>query len=414
MLRGLPPARIYLLRAAVSAFSYGLIVNVLTTYYVREARLDALQLVLVGTVLEASYFVFEIPTGVLADTVGRKPSVVLGGLIIGAAFVGQALVPAFLAILAFEAIRGLGEAFASGAPEAWISSEVGDDEAGRIFLRASQVGRVSYAAGLLASIPLAAVTLIAPIVAGGLLAVAMSALLVRAMPERAFRPEGSPRSWSAFAATARDGLRVVRGRPLLLTILAVELCVGAASEGYDRLWEAHLLTDVGFPPLFGGDAVTWFALINIGSMAIGIAAVELVRRSRVDLTRHAIATRFLFASHALVIATRIVFALAPTFAVALGAKWTGALSAASGPVYTGWLTRNIEPSVRATVISTAGIFNAGGQIAGGPGVGFVGRVAGIPNAIAASSAILLPSLFLFARAEAQQPRTASEETPVPA
>lgn len=377
----------------------------LTIYYVRDARLDPLELVLVGTVLEASYFVFEIPTGVLADTVGRKLSVVLGGLIIGACFVGQALLPAFVAILAFEALRGLGEAFASGAPEAWISSEVGDDEAGRVFLRASQVGRVAYVAGLLASIPLSAVTLVASIVTGGLLLAATSIVLLLVMREREFRPEGRTRSWSAFAATAREGARVVRGRPLLLTILAIELCFGAASEGYDRLWEAHLLQDIGFPALFGGDPVTWFALVNIGSLAIGIVALELVRRSGLDLTRHVVATRSLFAAQALVVASRIVFAFAPNFAVAIGAKWSGALSAVSDPIYTGWLTRNIEPSVRATVLSTAGIFNAGGQIAGGPAVGIVGRAAGIPSAIAASAAILLPSLLLFARAETQDPRS---------
>ena len=36
-------------------------------YAIREVGLDPLQLVLMGTVLEGAYLLFELPTGVLAD-----------------------------------------------------------------------------------------------------------------------------------------------------------------------------------------------------------------------------------------------------------------------------------------------------------------------------------------------------------
>ena len=41
-------------------------------FMIQDAHLDALQLVLVGTTLELSAFLFEVPTGVLADTVSRR------------------------------------------------------------------------------------------------------------------------------------------------------------------------------------------------------------------------------------------------------------------------------------------------------------------------------------------------------
>jgi hypothetical protein len=47
---------------------------VVAVYLVREAKLDPLQLVLMGTVMEAAVFVFEIPTGVVADLVSRRLS----------------------------------------------------------------------------------------------------------------------------------------------------------------------------------------------------------------------------------------------------------------------------------------------------------------------------------------------------
>src|SRR3989442_6720161 len=288
-----------------------------------------------------------------------------GALVIGVAWIRPASPPLFAALLLFEALRGLGEAFASGAPEAWLASEVGDDHAGQVFLRAGQIGSASYLAGLVASVPLAAVALTLPVVLCGAIGIATGILLALVMRERPFRDPGQRPSWSAFASTARDGIRVVKRRPLLLTILALELCFGAASEGYDRLWEAHLLNDTGLPRLFDGDPVAWFAITNAGSMLLGIGVMELARR-RVDSQTHRGATRFLFASEVLVIASRIVFAFAPNFGVALIGRWGPSLAAGFGPVYTAWLTRNIDPAVRATVISAASVCNAGGQILGGP------------------------------------------------
>ena len=47
-------------------------------YAVQEVGLNPLQLVLVGTALEASAFLFEVPTGVVADVYSRRLSVMSG------------------------------------------------------------------------------------------------------------------------------------------------------------------------------------------------------------------------------------------------------------------------------------------------------------------------------------------------
>ena len=48
-------------------------------YFVQQVGMSPLQLVLVGTVMEISVFVFEVPTGVVADLYGRKLSLVIAG-----------------------------------------------------------------------------------------------------------------------------------------------------------------------------------------------------------------------------------------------------------------------------------------------------------------------------------------------
>src|SRR5206468_11827253 len=94
-------SRVYLLIEAWGGFAFSLISVAYALYYITVAHLDPLQLVLVGTALETSYFIWEIPTGVLADTFSRRLSVIAGTGIIGIAWMGQGLIPLFVAIAGF-------------------------------------------------------------------------------------------------------------------------------------------------------------------------------------------------------------------------------------------------------------------------------------------------------------------------
>src|SRR5437764_13997063 len=100
---------IYLVLSAVTAFANTTMFTLLAVYKVQTVHLDALQLVLVGTVLESSYFLCEAPTGAFADTFSRRLSVVLGMLVLGAGWLLEGSIPLFAAILIGEVIIGLGE-----------------------------------------------------------------------------------------------------------------------------------------------------------------------------------------------------------------------------------------------------------------------------------------------------------------
>ena len=72
-----------------AGFGFGLYLGVTTFTLALIDRIDAgpLTLALVGTTLEVCYFTAEVPTGVLADRYGRKPSIVIGLVLIGISFV---------------------------------------------------------------------------------------------------------------------------------------------------------------------------------------------------------------------------------------------------------------------------------------------------------------------------------------
>ena len=70
--------RIFYLFNGISTFCFTLTFTVNLIYMATVVGLSPLQMVLVGTVLEISAFVFEIPTGIVADLYSRRVSVIIG------------------------------------------------------------------------------------------------------------------------------------------------------------------------------------------------------------------------------------------------------------------------------------------------------------------------------------------------
>jgi len=106
----------------------------------------------------------------------------------------------------------------------------------------------------------------------------------------------------------------------------------------------------------------------------------------------------------------IIFGLAGSFALALGAYWARAtVGALASPLYSTWLVQNINPKVRATVISMSSLTNAFGQAAGGPVIGAVGTVFSLRAAMVVTGALLSPALLLYASVS-RSDRTAPDLT----
>src|SRR6202007_2775324 len=84
----------------------------------------------------------------------------------------------FVAIAAFEVLRGVGEAFIHGATEAWVAGEVGDDAVGPLFLRETQLTQAASFVALPVGVVLGLVDLRIPIVLGGVLIVALALALL--------------------------------------------------------------------------------------------------------------------------------------------------------------------------------------------------------------------------------------------
>ena len=76
----------YLVYSAGEGVFFRLMTTIYSVFAILELGLDPLQLVLMGTILEGTYLLFEVPTGVVADTFGRRTSIVVGLIGTGVAF----------------------------------------------------------------------------------------------------------------------------------------------------------------------------------------------------------------------------------------------------------------------------------------------------------------------------------------
>ena len=368
-------------------------------FMIQIAHLDALQLVLVGTALETAAFVFEVPTGVVADTVSRRLSIIVGTALMGLGFIVWGAAPLFLTIVLAQVLWGIGSTFISGAWEAWIADESGEPDLGKVMLAGTQAESAGALAGLLTGIVLGAVIgLAAPMIVGGVGYLAMAIGLAAVMPESHFSPaprdRGAARAmWSTF----REGLVTVRVRPVLFTIFAITFIGGAASEAFDRLWQLHLVDDVGLPSAPALEPIVWIGLISAAAYGLAIVAARIAQR-RVATETHLQAARTLLIVDAILMLAIIGFGLVGGLAAAatlyLVARTARRLR---NPIYSAWINQSLTSAIRATVLSMDAQLDALGQIIGGPIIGAFAVAAGTGKGMVVVGLVVGSSLLLYWR-----------------
>ena len=397
------PNTIYLFIEIAASTIFPMIFVASSLYQVTVAGLSPLQLVLIGTTLEMAVFVFEIPTGVIADVYSRKLSIIIGYFMMGVGFLVEGFFPAFFPIVIAQVIWGLGYTFTSGASQAWITDEIGERKANRLFLRATSVGLYASLFGMALAAFVGGGDISLPIRWGGLGLILLSIILIFAMPETGFTP--TPRAdrttWGQMAHTFREGIAAVRSRPRLISILGIGLFYGLYSEGFDRLWVKHILETFELPAIFAGSQVAFFSALN----AAGTIATIVVMRSvekRLDTSKpQAIGRAMLLVTGAISVCL-VGFALSPILGLTLVTYLLiTVLRTIAVPMYLSWVNQKLDSGTRATVLSMSSQVDAIGQIGGGPGVGLVAKQVSVVAAILTSGFLLSPALLLIGRANAQ-------------
>jgi DHA3 family tetracycline resistance protein-like MFS transporter len=173
------------------------------------------------------------------------------------------------------------------------------------------------------------------------------------------------------------------------------------SEGYDRLWQAHILERFMIPsaewfsPEYATtemSAVFWNALFKIVLMGFSVIATKSIEKRLGHTDMPTLVRILLFLSSVLFICllgfalTRNLF-LSVIFVLVIGVSREMIY-----PVYTTWVNHRIPSAVRATVLSFSSQVDAVGQTIGGPIVGLVANGISIMAGLLTSVGMLAPVL----------------------
>jgi DHA3 family tetracycline resistance protein-like MFS transporter len=399
MFRKLDAYKLYLVLQFLTGLFFSMMFVVTSLYEATVAGLSGAQLVLVGTTVEVTILLFEIPTGIVADAYSRRLSIIIGYFLMGVGFLIEGSFPIFSMILLTQVLWGIGYTFTSGAIQAWLSDEIGEENANRAFLRANQYDLAGALIGMLVAIPLGNIAVNIPILVGGVAVVAIGVFLLMFMPENGFKPT-RPEDRNSFQHMSdlfKKGIAAVRSRPVLLSVLGIGFIYGLYSEGWDRLWVKYLVDHFTLPHIFGMNEVAFFGFLRAAGMVLSIVVTRQVAK-RLDANHAPSIARAMVWITVLLSASIFMFAFSPALAISILAVMLVSLTRnVMEPLYTAWINHRLDSETRATVISMSGQVDAIGQITSGPVAALI-SLASVRAAITMASLLLAPALPLIARA----------------
>lgn len=393
------PYRVFLIYSVCTRAFMTLVFTVNMVYFVTILKLDPLQMVLVGTVLESAVFIFEVPTGIVADTISRRLSIIIGVFLIGCGFVMQAVFTPFWLILLAQVLWGVGFTFTSGALQAWITDEIGEEQAGPAFLRATQLEQVGAFVAIALSVGLALQgSLRLPMVLGGVFFWFLGFYLIGFMPEEQFNPAPveERNSWKAMGTTLKTGFGMIKKRPVLIRIFLIGFFYGLYSEGFDRLWVPHILDVFQLPEQGDLIMLAWIGGLSMVSMVFTFFTAGALRKWFGETMRPRLLLKSLTGLSFVLVAALIVLAFSRQIILSFATLLLiGVVRDLIYPIYISWINRGLVSSARATVLSMGSLVDAVGQISGGPISGGIANRVSLPAGILSSAVMLFPVLFIF-------------------
>ncbi len=390
------PYKVYLFLSFTAGILFASLFGI-PYYETVTAGLDPLQLMVAGASLELSRLLFEVPTGVVADMYSRRLSIVIGYALIGLSLIIEGLLPSFIPILLAQAVWGLGYTFTSGAIQAWLSDEIGEERAN---LTANRYDLTGNLVGVLAAMVLGSFTSVSlMILVSGAGWIILAILLIFLMPERGFRPV-RPEDRNTFQHMADifgKGMRIVRLRSALLAILGVSLFYGMTA-GFDRLWVWHLVDKFDLPILFGNNELAFFGILEFAGIMLSIALTHQVEK-RFDTLQPYHVGRLMLAVTAAIAISIAAFGWSPFLGLTLGLYLViYSLRELTDPLIVAWMNQRLDPDVRATILSMTGQAEAVGQVTGGLIIGLLAKIFSVPLALFFCGGLLAPALEFIRRA----------------
>ncbi len=398
------PARVvrtYLAVSGLFTFSASVIWGV-NTLFLLDAGLDIFEVFIANAAFTAGMVIFEIPTGVVADTSGRRRSFLLSAVILLVGTLGYVSIAAvgggLVLFVVASVVLGLGFSFYSGAVEAWLVDALRatgyQGQLDRIFARGEMVSGAAMLIGSVGGGLLGSLDLAWPFAARALLLAVVFLVGLQAMRDLGFTPRTT--SLSAMPIEMRRVLNAAltfgwRSRSVRL-LMIMSLFHGAFMMWGFYAWPPYLLE------LLGRDAV-WVAGVVAALIALATIAGNVVVE---------IFTRFCGRRTTLLIAASVVMVGGAVGVGLVDSFWPAVVlllvaSAAAGvsmPVQQAYLHEVVPSSQRATVVSSVALVDSAGGIGGQLGLGYLSRAESVAAGYVTGGLVMLlavPPLLMLRR-----------------
>ena len=359
----------------------------------------------------------EVPTGGLADAIGRKPIALASQTATFVSFVALLVVGGPATLLVYAVFQGIGSALHSGALEAWYVDRLTATGEGVDLQRHLATIGVVQTAAMLAGAALggalpalfAGADLPWPIqgfgvalAAGLLLRLVVAALTALLVVEPEF--EGRAR-WSAAIQTpaiVRDGFRLVRRLPTLPWLLLAGGAMGWSLTAVETFWQPIASLTFGADPARSGVYGALGFVLGASGLVGSLLVMRYGDRFPGGPVALAAATQVLKAA-----AMLLLGAQAGGLGVALGLGLAYVAIAAQNAPHDALLNRAVPSERRSIVLSIHSLVFFGGIAVGSSVLGVVASTAGAPFAMAVAGIVTAAAAAAYVGVAAARRRGAS-------
>jgi MFS family permease len=394
--------RVYLVLMLFSTLAASFIWGI-NTLFLLDAGLSSTAAFTANALFTAGMVLFEVPTGVVADTWGRRVSYLLGSVTLAVSTVlywlaWQAHAP-FWAWAATSVLLGLGFTFFSGATEAWLVDALkftgfkGNLES--VFARGQIVAGAAMLSGsVLGGLVAQWTNLGVPYLLRGLALVVTFVVAFLYMRDWGFVPRSGRHPGREMGQVVRASVRYGLGnRPVRWMMLAAPFTFGVGIYAFYAM-QPYLLELYGDEQAYSIAGLA-AAIVAGAEIAGGLAApkVRLLFRRR---------TTALLAGLLVEVALLALLGMTTTFWVAVGLLVVWGLSgAATLPIRQTYLNGLIPSEQRATVLSFDNLLGSSGGVVIQPALGKVADVWSYSTSylVAAAFQLLAVPFTVLARRE---------------
>jgi MFS family permease len=377
----------------------------INTIFLLDAGLSNLEAFAANAFFTAGMVLFEVPTGIVADTIGRRVSYLLGTVTLAVSTLLYVLLwemgAPFWEWAAVSILLGLGFTFFSGAVEAWLVDALTatgfKGELETVFGRGQIVTGAGMLVGSAAGGFIAEQTSLGvPFVLRGAVLVAMFAFAFWAMRDVGFTPEPGGRPLAQMRRISANSIEYGWRVPAVKWLMVEALFIGGVGIYAFYALQPYLLELYGDPDAY--QVAGLVAAIVAGAQIAGGIAAPRIRR----LFRRR--TSALIVMAALSVVSLGLIGLIENFwaVLALIVVW-GLLFAATMPIRQTYINGLIPSRQRATILSFDSMMSSAGGVWTQPALGRAADAWGYaPSYLigAGISALAIPFLALSRRENA--------------